>query len=466
MRRYLLAGALTGTIVAAIYAAPAATQSRPAAPAVRIQAGDGGTLGMAHTVRFVGAVSPSMLDGGIAEVTVAAGAGGVLSVAGAAPVASSGGLTPTVSLTPCSVAGQILKSDGGAWGCVVDEQGVTSVTGTAPITSSGGAAPAIGCTMATTSTAGCVSAAAQSFSGTKTFLDNVIAAMVSGNPDLTIRSTGTSHLTLQSASGVVYLEKETRTLRHAETLPHTFTISVDSENIGRSTLAIDNANTGEEPSYATDLDIVQGRLKVCSTDRIFCDGSASFTSISSGNWGAHGHTDAGGGGTLSASAIASGTLPAARGGTGLSTPTSDAVMVGTGSAWQAKVLADCDATGGRVQFDTTTNEFSCATLGAWSTISSFSNSWDDCTGKAPRYRKDADGKVHLSGCIYNGTVASSATTLPTGYQPAAARGFAVATGVGTPATCYLLVGSDGTITPRDGCSNAAVYLDGVSFFTD
>ena len=463
MRRYLLAGALTGTIVAAIYAAPAATQSRPAAPAVRIQAGDGGTLGLVHTVRFEGAVSPS-IDGGVASVYIAQGAGGVLSVSGTTPIASSGGLTPTVSLTPCP-AGQIYKSDGGGVGCAADEQGVTSVTGTAPITSSGGATPAISCSMATTGAAGCVSSLAQSFSGTKTFLDNIIAAMVSGNPDLTIRSTGTSNLTLESASGVVYLSKDSRTLRHAETPPHTFTISVDSTNLGRSTLAIDNANTGEEPSYATDLDIVQGRLKVCSTDRIFCDGSGVFTSISSGNWGAHGHTDAGGGGTLAASAIASGTMAVARGGTGLASATSDSVMVGNGSAWEAKALTDCDATGARVQFDTTGNAFSCATLGTWTTISSFSNSWDDCTAP-PRYRKDADGRVSLSGCIYNGTVGSAAFTLGTGYQPAASRGFAVATGVGAPATCYLLIASTGAVTPRDGCSNTAVYLDGVSFFTD
>jgi hypothetical protein len=50
---------------------------------------------------------------------------------------------------------------------------VTDVTGTAPIVSSGGTTPAISCTTATTSTAGCVSASAQSFSGLKTLLDGL-----------------------------------------------------------------------------------------------------------------------------------------------------------------------------------------------------------------------------------------------------------------------------------------------------
>ena len=55
----------------AIFAAPAFTQSRPAAPAVRIQAGDGGTLGMAHTLRFSGAAVSGPADGGVTSVDTA-----------------------------------------------------------------------------------------------------------------------------------------------------------------------------------------------------------------------------------------------------------------------------------------------------------------------------------------------------------------------------------------------------------
>ena len=272
-RTPLAAGLMAGVISAVAYA----PSSRSAAPALRIQAGDGGVLGLAHTIRVEGAAA-SALDGGVASFYVAPGAGGVLSVAGEAPIASSGGLTPTVSLTPCP-AGKILKSDGGTFGCAADLQGVTSVTGTAPITSSGGATPAIGCTTAASGVAGCVSSEAQEVSGAKTFLDGVVASTVSGRDSLTVRSMASGDLTLKSASGVLNVESKTTTLRNADAAAHTFTISIDSTGLGRNTLVVDNANAGEEPSYATDMDIAQGRLKVCGTDRILCDGSASFTTI-------------------------------------------------------------------------------------------------------------------------------------------------------------------------------------------
>lgn len=123
MNRTAILAAASALAAGAFFAAPAFTQSRPAAPAVRIQTADGGTLGLAHTLRFAGVT----LDGGVAEVS---GSGG----------------------------------------------GVSSVTGTAPIISSGGATPAISCAAAGVDAGGCVTAAAQTFDGLKTFDDGIAFA--------------------------------------------------------------------------------------------------------------------------------------------------------------------------------------------------------------------------------------------------------------------------------------------------
>lgn len=50
------------------------------------------------------------------------------------------------------------------------------------------------------------------------------------------------------------------------------------------------------------------------------------------------------------------------------TPTDDNVLVGNGTAWQTKAVADCDDTGGNhLNYDTGTNAFSCGTSGSGGT---------------------------------------------------------------------------------------------------
>lgn len=52
----------------------------------------------------------------------------------------------------------------------------------------------------------------------------------------------------------------------------------------------------------------------------------------------------------------------ADGGTGISTAADDTVIVSSGSAWQAKAVADCDdSAGNHLNYDTGTNAFSCGT---------------------------------------------------------------------------------------------------------
>lgn len=52
----------------------------------------------------------------------------------------------------------------------------------------------------------------------------------------------------------------------------------------------------------------------------------------------------------------------ADGGTGLSSAADDTALVSSGTAWQAKAIADCDDTSGaHLNYDTGTNAFSCGT---------------------------------------------------------------------------------------------------------
>lgn len=60
--------------------------------------------------------------------------------------------------------------------------------------------------------------------------------------------------------------------------------------------------------------------------------------------------------------LTSGVLPAAGGGTGLSSPTDNATLVGSGTAWVATTVPLClDSVGQHLNFDQSTNTFSCGT---------------------------------------------------------------------------------------------------------
>jgi len=63
----------------------------------------------------------------------------------------------------------------------------------------------------------------------------------------------------------------------------------------------------------------------------------------------------------------------ADGGTGITTPVNNSVMVGDGAAWLGKVLPDCDDTlGQHINFDSTTKNFTCGTSGGGGGGGSFS----------------------------------------------------------------------------------------------
>lgn len=99
----------------------------------------------------------------------------------------------------------------------------------------------------------------------------------------------------------------------------------------------------------------------------------------------------------------------------------------------------------------------------WTNLT-YTNSWVsfDTTNYHPaRYMMDANGFVHLSGLVKNGTIGSSLATLPTGYRPAKKVTF-VSFG-GTPEVANRIeITTTGTITILSG-PNAYVSLENITF---
>lgn len=78
----------------------------------------------------------------------------------------------------------------------------------------------------------------------------------------------------------------------------------------------------------------------------------------------------------------------------------------------------------------------------------FTNSWVNHASLASaRFTRDADGTVHVEGCIKNGTNGASAFTLPIGYRPGRDLIFAAHQydGASVVGNSTVRVGSDGTV---------------------
>jgi hypothetical protein len=95
-------------------------------------------------------------------------------------------------------------------------------------------------------------------------------------------------------------------------------------------------------------------------------------------------------------------------------------------------------------------------------VSSFSNSWVNYGGVTDDagYMKDPMGFVHLRGCIKDGTVGSTAFTLPSGYRPTATKYFSI---FATSAFGVLRIQADGTVAPLTPTDHTLVSLDGIIF---
>lgn len=101
---------------------------------------------------------------------------------------------------------------------------------------------------------------------------------------------------------------------------------------------------------------------------------------------------------------------------------------------------------------------------AWTTISSFDNSWVNVGSpyNATGYLKDKHGFVHLTGRIKDGTVGNSAFTLPTGYRPPATI---MLDAISNNTIAKVTIASNGTVTPVAPTDNTWLQLDGLLFYT-
>jgi hypothetical protein len=91
----------------------------------------------------------------------------------------------------------------------------------------------------------------------------------------------------------------------------------------------------------------------------------------------------------------------------------------------------------------------------------FQNAWVNFGGSNATcsYYKDAFGRVWLKGTVKTGTIGNTIFTLPSGYRPAEAELFAVAS---NGAFGIATVNPDGTVVASAG-SNVYFTLSGISF---
>ncbi|HLP79900.1 MAG TPA: tail fiber domain-containing protein [Acidobacteriota bacterium] len=113
------------------------------------------------------------------------------------------------------------------------------------------------------------------------------------------------------------------------------------------------------------------------------DGAITLSTETTGNYAA-GDAEAGAAltGDSATAFFSSGAIEYTRGGTGLTSATEDAVMVGAGgSGWQAQTIPDCDVAGtSKLLYDTGTNTFTCGTDGGGNGISQLTG---DVTATGP-----------------------------------------------------------------------------------
>lgn len=105
-----------------------------------------------------------------------------------------------------------------------------------------------------------------------------------------------------------------------------------------------------------------------------------------------------------------GTLPIANGGTNNTAATDDSVLVGNGTTLQLKAIADCDdSSGNHLNYDTTTNAFSCGTSSSASGIGGTLGSTDNVI---PRANGTGGSTLQTSGCSIDD---SDVLTCPGGF---------------------------------------------------
>lgn len=98
-------------------------------------------------------------------------------------------------------------------------------------------------------------------------------------------------------------------------------------------------------------------------------------------------------------------------------------------------------------------------------LPAFTNGWVNYGGALPpgRYRKDANGYVHLSGLIKSGTLSTPAFTLPAGYRPSHPIHFGT---ISNNLFARLYVRDNGEVEPGGPGSNTWFSLDVPPFLAE
>jgi hypothetical protein len=100
---------------------------------------------------------------------------------------------------------------------------------------------------------------------------------------------------------------------------------------------------------------------------------------------------------------------------------------------------------------------------AWTTVSSFSNSWVNfgSPAEAVGYTKTTSGFVFLRGMLKDGSVGDTAFTLPAGYRPAGQKYYGVLSNADIG---RVDIETDGDVIPKTPSNNAYVSLDNIFFY--
>jgi hypothetical protein len=104
-------------------------------------------------------------------------------------------------------------------------------------------------------------------------------------------------------------------------------------------------------------------------------------------------------------------------------------------------------------------------LHAWTSISSFLNSWVNYGSPYAnlRWMLDHDGFMHWMGCIKNGSVGSACVTMAAAYRPSSS---CYLTCISTGAWARIYFGSNGDVIPSSPGTNASFFFDGICYPTD
>lgn len=150
-------------------------------------------------------------------------------------------------------------------------------------------------------------------------------------------------------------------------------------------------------------------------------------------------------------------------GAGLLAPTDDSLIVGNGTVWQLKLLADCDDAGGNhLNYDTTTNVFSCGTSGGGAGAPTDAGYWVDTANATLSAERNLGGLT--TGLVLN-TVAAG-VGVPSAYAGTSCTNqFPRSVNASGAATCATVGITDTTnIAPADatywtGSANATLSAE-------